>query len=73
MRRARFILPFKACAKTFLCTKIDNVIGTVTPKTRLCVPKYHVLATMVPMNALSKVQTHFSSAIPLWDYKFHLR
>ena len=31
MRRARFILPFKLCAKTFVYTETDDVIGTVTP------------------------------------------
>ena len=31
MRRAHFILPFKLCAKTFVYTETDDVIGTVTP------------------------------------------
>ena len=31
MRRACFILPFKLCAKTFVYTETDDVIGTVTP------------------------------------------
>ena len=31
MKRALFILPFKLCAKMFVYTETDNVIGTVTP------------------------------------------
>ena len=36
MRRARFILPFKLCAKSFEYTETDDVIGTVNPFTHSC-------------------------------------
>ena len=45
MRRARFILPFKLFAKTFVYTETDDVIGTVTP----------VMAVSEPRNVLTQI------------------